>query len=392
MSIDYKQTVLIVHNHYQVHGGEDTVVNNEKRLLEEHGHRVILYTRHNNELKKLGVFGKIVLLFSSIYNLRTVRDIKRIINDQKIDIVHIHNTLPLISPSVYYAARKCNIPVVQTIHNFRFLCPGATFYRDGHICEDCLNKGIRCSLLHKCYRNSYLQTFVCVLNTWIHRQTGILKKINYICLTDFNKEKLLHLECIDPKKVFIKPNFSFGLDCKNEENSLDLDDDYFLFIGRIEEIKGVKLLIEAFNKLPNEKLKLAGKGPLLNKLEHSNNIEFLGFVPHEELVNIIKKSKAVILPSQWYEGFPMIISEVFSLHKSIIAGDVGNNGILIINGENGLKFLYNDVDSLVKTILLFNKNKQLDLEKKAYIDYLYKFSPDSNYMCLKHIYDILTDI
>ena len=124
----------------------------------------------------------------------------------------MHNTLNLISPAVYYAAVKCSVPVVQTIHNFRFLCPGATFYRDGHICEDCVSKGLGCAIKHKCYRGSRAQTLVCVASTWIHRHTRILGKINYIALTEFNKKKLLQLKQIKSDRVFVKPNFTFEIE------------------------------------------------------------------------------------------------------------------------------------------------------------------------------------
>ena len=206
---DRKQKVLIVHNYYQIPGGEDTVVANEKKLLEDHGHEVVMYTRHNNELKTMGKLRKLLLPLTTIYNPRTSRDIKKIIREQSVDIVHIHNTLNLISPSVYYAARKCGVPVVQTVHNFRLLCPGATFYRDGHICEDCVSNGLGCAVKHGCYRGSKAQTLVCVISTLIHRWTGIYGKINYICLTEFNKEKLLQLKQIKPERVFVKPNFTF---------------------------------------------------------------------------------------------------------------------------------------------------------------------------------------
>ena len=189
-----KQKVLIVHNYYQIPGGEDTVVANEKKLLEEHGHEVVLYTRHNSELKTLSKVQKLLLPISTIFNIQTYKEVKKIIQDEKIEIVHVHNTLNLVSPSVYYAALSCHMPIVQTVHNFRLVCPGATFFRDGHVCEECLDKGLVCAVKHKCYRGSRGQTFACVVSTWIHRFIGTYKKLNYICLTEFNKEKLLNLK------------------------------------------------------------------------------------------------------------------------------------------------------------------------------------------------------
>ena len=149
-----KQNILIVHNYYQVPGGEDTVVANEKKMLEKHGHKVVLYSRNNVELKQMSKSQKIWLAITTVFNPRTYREIKKLIRQENIEIVHVHNTLNLISPAVYYAARSMKVPVIQTIHNFRLLCPGATFYRDGHICEDCVEHGLKCAVKHSCYRKS----------------------------------------------------------------------------------------------------------------------------------------------------------------------------------------------------------------------------------------------
>src|SRR5699024_8002985 len=135
------------------------------------------------ELKEMLKLQKLMLPFRTVFNPRTYKDIRRLIKKAQIDVVHVHNTLNLISPSVYYAARAMKVPVLQTVHNFRLLCPGATFYRDGHICEDCVSKGLMSAVKHKCYRGSKLQTLACVISTKIHRMTGIYGKINYICLT-----------------------------------------------------------------------------------------------------------------------------------------------------------------------------------------------------------------
>ena len=148
-----KKKVLMVHNFYQIGGGEHTVYKNEVNMLRENGHEVVEYTRSNDELKQSKL--KFLLLpFTTIWSIKTYREVKKIIKEQNIEIVHCHNTFPLISPSVYYAARKKKVPVVQTIHNFRFLCPGAIFYRDGRICEECREKqNFKSALKHKCYRN-----------------------------------------------------------------------------------------------------------------------------------------------------------------------------------------------------------------------------------------------
>ena len=384
---EHKYKVLMVHNYYQIPGGEDTVVANEKRLLEENGHEVVLYTRHNEELKNMRKVQMVCLPFTTVFNPKTYREIKKIIKEQHIEIVHVHNTLNLISPAVYYAAVKMKVPLVQTIHNFRFLCPGATFYRDGHICEDCVTKGLGCAVKHKCYRGSRAQTLICVINTWIHRHTGILGKINFICLTEFNREKLLQLKKINPEKVFVKPNFTFETPIVTCEGGVQRR--HYLFIGRIEEIKGVNLIVEAFKRMKDKELLLAGDGALRQQLEKnsSTNIKFLGYVEHNKLLKLIMEAKAVILPSQTFEGFPMTILETFSMHTPIIVGDIGNNSVLVDNEMNGMKFRYNSVEDLIVTI---NKFESLDSEiigEQAYRDYQNKYTAEMNYRTMKQIYD-----
>lgn len=384
-----KPTILIVHNHYQLAGGEDTVVSNEKRMLEEHGHKVVLYTRSNNEIKNMNIFQKLLLPFITIYNPRTSKDIKRIIKQENIDIVHVHNTLSLVSPSVYYSALKMHKPVVQTIHNFRLLCPGATFYRDNHICEDCVTKGLRCSLKHKCYRNSFIQTLICVINTKIHRATGIYSKINYICLTEFNKNKLLQLKQIKPEQVFVKPNFTYVCNDKAEK----IQADYYVYVGRLEENKGIKVLLETWNDLPY-KLVICGTGTLEEWCkqyidEHQLNVEMKGFLSKNQVKDIIASSKALVMPSLLYEGFPMTILEAFSLNTPVICSNIGNTGDIVIEDKTGFKFETRNSKDLKNAISKFEllDDKKIDeIRENIKEEFLHKYSIESNDKILEDIY------
>ncbi len=388
-----KQTILIVHNYYQIPGGEDTVVANEKRLLEEYGHKVILYSRSNAELNGLSIFQKCILPIVTIFNLRTYREIRKIIKNEKIEIVHVHNTLSLISPSVYYATLSMKIPIIQTIHNFRLLCPGATFYRNGHICEDCISKGLKCSLIHNCYRNSKLQTFVCAINTKFHRIIGIYGKINYICLTKFNKDKLLSLNqskgkrIFDPNKIYIKANFAYEVQQPTQKQ----DNEYYLFVGRIEKIKGLDILLEAFSKLPMLKLIIIGGGPLLDDYKDNvpNNIQFIGQLDRYKIANYLYKAKALIVTSQVYETFGMVIVEAYSAHTPVIAGNIENIASLIDDGKTGVRFKYNSASALKSAIERFEHLDTSNWNEYAYKKYINEFSPDSNYRILKKIYDDL---
>lgn len=332
-----KQNILIVHNYYQIPGGEDTVVANEKIMLEKHGHKVILYSRNNAELKQMSKLQKAFLPITTVFNPRTYRDIKKLIREEKIEVVHVHNTLNLVSPAVYYAARRMKVSVVQTIHNFRLLCPGATFYRDGHICEDCVEYGLKCAVKHSCYRGSKIQTLACVLSTAFHRMTGIYGKINYICLTDFNKKKLLELKQIKPERVFVKPNF---VESNNEYVPEKDRKNQFVFAGRLDKLKGIGFLFEAWKRMGAHapKLIVCGTGPMEDWCksfirENDVNIEMRGFVPNNEALKIIANSKALVLPTQWYEGFPMSIVEAFSVGTPVICSDLGNAGRIFLRAS-----------------------------------------------------------
>lgn len=385
-----KQKVLIVHNYYQIPGGEDTVVANEKKLLEDHGHEVLLYTRHNSELKTLSKFQKLLLPVSTVFNLETYKEVKKIIKEEHIDVIHVHNTLNLVSPSVYYAAFHAHIPVVQTVHNFRLLCPGATFFRDGHVCEECLSKGLTCAVKHKCYRGSRVQTLACVLSTWIHRSIGTYKKLNYICLTDFNKEKLLQLKQIKKEKVFVKPNF---VEEVKEIIPYEKRKNQFIYVGRLEEIKGIDVLLEAWRLMGAEapELLMCGKGPLEDWAKEYiekhglSKVKLLGFVPNTEVRKMIGESKALILPTQVYEGFPMTIAESYACGTPVIGSDLGNTGSLIEEKRNGWKFQPSSSKELVECVL-----NSKDITQNVVRVFKRKYTVEQNYEILSQIYQIIS--
>lgn len=386
-----KQNVLLVHNYYQLPGGEDTVVANEKRLLEENGHQVIQYTRHNSELNNLNMMQKLLLPFSTVFNVRTYWEVKRIIGEEGIDIVHVHNTLNLISPSVYYAAVSCGVPVVQTVHNFRLLCPGATFYRDGQICEECLEKGFGCALKHKCYRGSLAQTLACVVSTLIHRSTGIYQKLHYICLTEFNKEKLLHLKQLRPEQISIKPNFvkSTQVFCPAEQRT-----EQIVFVGRLEKLKGVDLLLEAWKLLGKDapELLLCGTGPLEQWCakfirENDLRVTMKGFVPNEAVCRLIGTSRALILPTQCYETFPMTIVEAYAAGTPVITGNMGNAGNLVDEGTTGLHYTYDDAQAMADAVRCLFTQSVPGMYENARDKFARLYNPEANYACLAEIYN-----
>lgn len=386
-----KKKILIVHNFYKIPGGEDTVVANEKKLLEDNGHEVILYTRNNHELDHLSFFQKLLLPFKAVFNRRTYHDIKKIIKEHNIDIVHVHNTLSIISPSVYYAAIKCEVPVVQTVHNFRLICPAATLYRDGHICEDCLHNGLHCAIMHKCYRHSRLQTLISVAILKYHRLRGIYKKINYICLTDFNKKIICKYSQIDEKQVFVKPNFTFH-DDSIDIVPFDKREKQFVYVGRLDKLKGIDFLFESWRLMGDSapRLIVCGTGPLEKWCNDfiSNNqiktIEMLGQVDNKTAKIIMSKSLALVFPTQWYEGFPMTIVESYSVGTPVIGPNMGNVGDLIEDGVTGWKYIYQEHGAFCAAI----QNSILnDIEYTVYDFYNANYNTDTNYNILTSIYD-----
>ena len=383
--------ILIVHNHYQIPGGEDQVAAQEAELLRSHGHKVIVYYRDNSELKGFSLGQKLLLPFRTIYNPGTYREIRKCIRENRIDVVHVHNTLMLVSPAVYYAAKKEKVPVVQTVHNFRLLCPGAAFYRDNQICEDCLKKGLHCALKHKCYRGSFPQTLCCVLSMKVHRATGIYKGLTYICLTEFNKKKLLRLKGLRPEQIFVKPNAVSAPEALTPELERQ---DRFLFAARLEDMKGIRVLLEAWRLLGanGPELLICGSGPLddwSRKFAADNkmtNVRFLGRLPNDQVRRLMATSRALILPTQWYEGFPLSIAESYSMGTPVLVSNLGNGGSLIKQGVTGLKFDPKSPQSIAKAVEKFEAEKNVNWEENTRRVYDQALTPEKNYAALMEIY------
>lgn len=382
-----KLHILQVHNYYKIPGGEDRVVENERAMLTKHGHKVWFYGRKNEELSSMKPWKKLCLPFTTVFSLKTYRDVKRIIKEKKIDVVHVHNTLPLVSPSVFYAAFTSGVPAVMSVHNFRLLCPGALFYRNGKACEECLKQGLHRSIKYGCYRKSRLQTLLCVISMKLHRAAGTYKRIFYICLTEFNKEKLLQLNGVRPERVFVKPNFAGKME---EDNPLEEREDFFLYGGRLEEDKGVKVLLEAFRKLEDRHLTVCGEGVLQSWCENYikrysiKNVTLKGAVSGEVLKGLMGRAKAVIVPSLLYEGFPMIMAEAYGTHTPVIGSDGGNVGRLL-EETGGWQFETGNADSLAEAVKRCCRG-QKDFEGNEEKRDLEEWSEEGNYKKLLKIY------
>lgn len=386
-----KLTVLLVHNAYRIPGGEDFVVSREKNLLEAHGHRVITYFRRNEEMDNFSLMRRVLLPFATLFNLRTYREVRRLIREESVNLVHVHNTLALISPAVYYAALACDVPVVQTIHNFRLQCPGATFLRDGHVCEDCVQHGVCRSLRYGCYRASRAQTLLCVLSSLMHRH--IYKRLHFICLTDFNRDKLLEMNrghrspSIIPERVYVKPNFT------EAQTNLPMPGDmpqepFVVFAARLDESKGVRVLLAAWERMGQQapRLLLCGTGPLEEECrkaaENLPRVTMRGFVPNAELRALLPHAAALLLPTQWYEGFPVTIAEAYAAGIPVLGSEHGNVGSLV-RRCGGMTFRHDDAADIAATVRRFMKEGAIVNRAAA----LQMTSAEENYKLLAEIYE-----
>ncbi len=383
--------ILQIHNSYQTPGGEDKVVNAEKELLEARGHKVIQYIRHNDEIKEYGVFQKIKFFVETIYSQRTFKELGKLINEQKPDISHIHNVFPLISPSVYYCLKQLKIPIVQTIHNYRFLCPNGLLYTKNNICEECKDGNTFHCFFKKCYNDSFLLSGLYALTFWIHRKIKTFQnKIDiFIALTNFTKDKLV--EGGFPKdKIDTVGNFLLQDGIRKTYDK----ENYAVFMGRLSSEKGLMTLLKAFQKVNKFKLKMAGKGELEQELKgyiEKNKmlqVEIIGFISGKERLELLGKAKFSIIPSQWYETFGMSVLESFSVGTPVIASRIGGLPELVEEGKNGLLFSPGNVDDLAEKISYLYKNpdKAVRMGKYARNCVEKKYNPERHYATLLEIY------
>lgn len=383
--------ILLVHNKYRYAGGEDSVVQNECALLRAHGHNVILYQKDNIELDHYSLLKKLFLPFRTIYSLSSAREIRSIIQKEQIDIVHVHNTLPLISFSSYYAAKRYGCTLVQTLHNFRFLCPNGLFYRDNSVCLDCLQQ-LSCSVKHSCYRSSKLQTALVALNLWLHRKIGTFSLPDaYIALTEFNKN--IFTRIYPEIKLYVKPNFtaipdSSSLFCHKKSR------EYFIYVSRLEKSKGIFMLLEAFRQLADITLLIVGTGPdetavhdFITK-NQMKNVRLNGHTSHSEVLSLLYHAKALLFPTQWYEGFPVVLAESFSVGTPVIGSNIGNTAAIIKHNKTGLLFQHNNTADFVDRIKEFCSEAFLfqSMEENCIQEYKTLYSPEKNYELLYSIY------
>jgi glycosyltransferase involved in cell wall biosynthesis len=379
---------LLCHNYYQQPGGEDQSFAAEARMLEARGHEILRYTLHNDDIatmSRLGVAGR------TLWNRRSYREVRDLIRRHRPSILHCTNTFPLISPAVYYAARAEGVAVVQSLRNYRLLCPNALFLRDGRVCEDCLGKSIPWpAVLHGCYRHDRAATAVVAALSAGHRALGTWTRAVdlYFTPSAFARRKFLEAG-MAPDSVVVKPNF------------VDPDPGpgtgaggHAVFVGRLSEEKGIDTLLAAWQQLKCDvPLKVVGDGPLAEQVRSAclrdPRIEWLGRRSPEEVLAILGEAACLVMPSTWYETFGRTVIEAFARGTPVVASRIGALSELVDEGRTGLLFEAGDSAGLAGAVqaLLWDRTRLAQMRLAARAEYERNYTAETNYRMLMGIYE-----
>lgn len=374
--------VLVVHNAYQQRGGEDSVVESEVALLREHGHEVELLLRHNDEVSRLS---RVDVALQTLWSRETTRDMAERIGRFRPDVVHVHNTLPLVSPSVFWAAAGAGVPAVMTLHNFRLLCPQATLLRDGAICERCVGRAPVPAIVHRCYRESVVQTGGLVSMLMLHRGLGTFrnKVSRFIALTEFGRDKFIE-GGLPAERIDVKPNFVHWMPRPDSQARRG-----GLYVGRLSVEKGVEPLLQAMRLHPAHALEIIGSGPFEKAVAEVAGERWLGPVPLTEVLDRMRRASYLLVPSVCYEGFPRTIVEAFACGTPVIASRRGSLAELVEDGRTGLLFDPDDPMDMVERLKWADANPDAmrRMGMVARSEYEERFSPQRNHELLMQVYD-----
>ncbi|WP_346839076.1 glycosyltransferase family 4 protein [Microbulbifer sp. SAOS-129_SWC] len=377
--------IAIFHNRYKVSGGEDFVFQEESLLLEEK-ENVECYEVHNENI--VSRISAVITALGVVFNFKVFSWAKRKFKRSPVDVVHVHNYFPLLSPSIFYACKSSNVATVHTLHNYRAICPTALLMHRGIIVEDSIKGRCFWTIKEKVYKSSYLGTIFLSLMVEVHKWIGTWNRTvdRYIALTEFSKRK--YVEAGWPaNKIVVKPNFI--KDPFSGAQKIKKKGGFALFVGRLSEEKGINTLLGAWSsiKLP---LKVIGDGPLRAVVEKidEDNIDYLGYKNKKEVLGLVKDADFIVMPSTWYEGFPMVLVEAFACGTPAIVSKLGSMEEIVKDGVTGLHFETGSADDLAEKInnLIANPELLKSMGENARIEYLDKYTPEKNYEILKDVY------
>ncbi len=339
-----RATVAVVHEHYLEPGGEDRVFAAEVALLRERGHRVVTFTADNREIAALGAAAAAA---DAVWNAGAARRLRALLRRERPDVVHVHNTFPLLSASVYRAAKREGAAVVQTLHNFRLVCPNALLFGPEGPCDRCVGLGFAWpGVVRGCYRGSRAATAVAAASGAMHRREGIRHVDLYLALSDFAREKLV-AGGLPRDRVAVRPNF-----LPDDPGEGTHAGGFAFYAGRLSPEKGVATMVAAWERIGARlPLKVAGAGPLEGMGERGiGGVEWLGAVPRGEVLRLMREARLLVFPSECYENFPLVMVEAFATGLPVIAAEGGAAAALVQRHAAGLVFPRGDPAGLARAV------------------------------------------
>lgn len=344
----------MINTQHCLKGGAHRVYFNTSKMLVENGHEVVFFSTKSDDsipyrydylfplkvdYRTTSVLDKIKGIKRFIYNKDAENKIAKIINDVKPDIAHVHLFLGALSVSILKALKHSNVPIVHTVHDYRLICPSYLFL-DGKniICEDCINGNYFNCIIKRCSENKLSQSIVLSLEAYYRK---IFKNpVDYIDAFIFVSEFIKNIHVRYDNSFEEKSNVLYNfVDIVAQKVERHEKGRYFLYLGRLSREKGVMTLVNSI-KNTNHILKIVGDGPLLKSIknERSENIDCLGYLKGKDLVQVIRDSSYLIVPSEWYENNPMVVLEAYSYGKPVIGANIGGLPEIIINGKTGFLF------------------------------------------------------
>lgn len=377
--------IILIHNKYGFPAGEEALVNSVRRLLEEKGHRVIPFFRSSEEIYEM-TFGRIRAFFSGIYSWSSRKTIRRILRHHKPDVAFVHNTFPLISPSVFAECRQAGVPVVMSVNNYRLICPNGLFLTKGHICEKCAGGKEYWCVLHNCESSIFKSIGYATRNAIARRLRLFADNIAiYAPMTEFQRQKLI-AEGFPASRIVVIPNMTWNANA-SEDHELG---SYVLHVGRVSQEKGVSSLFAAARKFPNISFKVTGDYKRMQHLlaEAPSNLDLLGYVDEQRLNELYVHSRFVVMCSICYEGFPTVLLEAMLYSKPVVCSRIGGLPEIVDDQVTGLLFEPGNIEDLREKISylwerpeLCRKMGQAGREKA-----LREYSPEKYYQRLMAVY------
>lgn len=381
--------VVLVHERYRQPGGEDRVVDDEAELLRARGHRVVTVTADNRDV---GGMSRLALAADTIWNRDAYRRLRAVLRAERPDVVHVHNTFPLLSPAVYRAARREGATVVQTLHNYRLLCPNALLFRDGSPCEACVGRAFPWpGVLRGCYRDSRAATAAAGAMAAAHRALGTWTRDvdAYVALSELARRRFV-AGGLPEEKIFVRPNYLL------EDPGIGAHEGAFaLYAGRLSAEKGIGTLMRAWAMLDGRvPLKVVGGGPLEAEVAAGvPGVEWLGPRPHDEVLRLMREAALLVFPSECYESFPLALVEAFATALPVLAADVGAAGELVRAHAAGLPFPPGDARALAAAAarLLADEPTRREMGTAGRVAYECEYTAERAYDRLMAIYGAGTD-